>query len=129
MGAKVGNPATGSAPAGRSPQGGPEIVAEWRPLARPVRPGPIRPASQAGRHGFESRRPLCVSAARLASPRREPYIYRNMAFDAHRRSAGPSAPAQEWVARIRAGDEGAFEAMFRAYYDRLCRSVAPSLGS
>jgi RNA polymerase sigma-70 factor (ECF subfamily) len=52
-----------------------------------------------------------------------------MALDAHRRSTGGSAPAQEWVARIRAGDEGAFEAMFRAYYDGLCRSVAPNLGS
>jgi len=33
------------------------------------------------------------------------------------------------VARIRAGDEAAFESMFRAYYDPLCRHVAPYLGS
>lgn len=36
---------------------------------------------------------------------------------------------QDLVARIRAGDEGAFEAMFRAYYDPLCRYVAAYLGS
>jgi RNA polymerase sigma-70 factor (ECF subfamily) len=35
----------------------------------------------------------------------------------------------EWVARIRAGDRAAFEAMFRAYYDPLCRSAAAYLGS
>jgi RNA polymerase sigma-19 factor, ECF subfamily len=34
-----------------------------------------------------------------------------------------------WVARIRAGDDAAFEAMFRAYYDALCRYVAGYLGS
>ena len=36
---------------------------------------------------------------------------------------------QDLVARIRAGDEAAFEAMFRAYYDPLCRYVAAYLGS
>jgi len=43
-----------------------------------------------------------------------------------------STPGESWrdlVARIRAGDEAAFEAMFRAYYDPLCRHVAPYLGS
>src|SRR2546430_6799081 len=38
-------------------------------------------------------------------------------------------PRDDLVARIRAGDEWAFEAMFRAYYDPLCRSVAAYLGS
>jgi RNA polymerase sigma-70 factor (ECF subfamily) len=33
------------------------------------------------------------------------------------------------VARVRVGDEAAFEAMFRAYYDPLCRYVAAYLGS
>jgi RNA polymerase sigma-19 factor, ECF subfamily len=45
------------------------------------------------------------------------------------RSADPSALAEDWVARIRAGDEAAFEAMFRVYYDPLCRYVAPYVGS
>jgi RNA polymerase sigma-70 factor (ECF subfamily) len=40
-----------------------------------------------------------------------------------------SASSHEWVARIRAGDEVAFEAMFRAHYDGLCRSIAPYLGN
>jgi DNA-directed RNA polymerase specialized sigma24 family protein len=43
-----------------------------------------------------------------------------------------STPRESWrdlVPRIRAGDEAAFEAMFRAYYDPLCRHVAPYLGS
>ena len=43
-----------------------------------------------------------------------------------------STACESWrdlVARIRAGDEAAFEAMFRAYYDPLCRHVAPYLGS
>src|SRR5438477_12354737 len=39
------------------------------------------------------------------------------------------APGHDLVARIRAGDEAAFEAMFRAYYDPLCRYVAAYLGS
>jgi len=39
------------------------------------------------------------------------------------------APGRDLVARIRAGDEAAFEAMFRAYYDPLCRYVAAYLGS
>lgn len=33
------------------------------------------------------------------------------------------------AARIRAGDRAAFEAVFKAHYDALCRSVAPYLGS
>src|SRR5204862_7048542 len=53
-----------------------------------------------------------------------------MAFELRRRSAvASSALAQDRVARIRAGDEAAFEAMFRAYYDPLCRYVAAYLGS
>jgi RNA polymerase sigma-70 factor (ECF subfamily) len=43
-----------------------------------------------------------------------------------------STARESWrdlVARVRAGDEAAFEAMFRAYYDPLCRHVAPYLGS
>ena len=39
------------------------------------------------------------------------------------------APGHDLVVRIRAGDEAAFEAMFRAYYDPLCRYVAAYLGS
>jgi RNA polymerase sigma-70 factor (family 1) len=38
-------------------------------------------------------------------------------------------PEAEWPARIRAGDERAFEAMFRAYYDVLYRYVVVILGS
>ena len=53
-----------------------------------------------------------------------------MVFEVRRRSAVlSSALAPDWVARIRAGDEAAFEAMFRAYYDPLCRYVAAYLGS
>ena len=37
--------------------------------------------------------------------------------------------AADWIPRIRAGDEAAFEAMFRAYYDALCRHAAGYLGS
>src|SRR5256885_11941323 len=43
-----------------------------------------------------------------------------------------STARESWrdlVARIRAGDEAAFEAMFRAYYDPLGRHVAPYVGS
>src|SRR2546430_11260945 len=43
-----------------------------------------------------------------------------------------STARESWrdlVARIRAGDEAGFEAMFRAYYDPLCRHVWPYLGS
>ncbi len=38
-------------------------------------------------------------------------------------------PEADWIPRIRAGDEAAFEAMFRAYYDPLCRHAAGYLGS
>jgi RNA polymerase sigma factor (sigma-70 family) len=38
-------------------------------------------------------------------------------------------PEAEWPARIQAGDERAFEAMFRAYYDELYRYVLVVLGS
>ena len=51
-----------------------------------------------------------------------------MAFNA-RPVTDQSASPHEWVARIRAGDEAAFEAMFRAHYDGLCRSIANYLGS
>lgn len=40
-----------------------------------------------------------------------------------------AANERDWVAHIRAGDRVAFEAMFRAYYDPLCRSIASYLGS
>src|SRR5256885_16974713 len=44
------------------------------------------------------------------------------------RSASYGSP-HDLVARIRVGDEAAFEAIFRAHYDALCRYVAPYLGS
>src|SRR2546430_17147716 len=44
------------------------------------------------------------------------------------RSASYASP-HDLVARIRVGDEAAFEAIFRAHYDPLCRYVAPYLGS
>jgi len=37
-------------------------------------------------------------------------------------------PSHDWTDRIRAGDEAAFEAMFRMYYDGLCHYVATYLG-
>ena len=37
--------------------------------------------------------------------------------------------SHDWTERIRAGDEVAFEAMFRTHYDGLCRYVAAYLGS
>ncbi len=39
------------------------------------------------------------------------------------------AADREAALRIRAGDRVAFESVFRTYYDALCRSVAPYLGS
>lgn len=36
---------------------------------------------------------------------------------------------REWIAGIRAGDERAFAAMFKAYYDLLCRYIAVYLGN
>ena len=39
------------------------------------------------------------------------------------------ASSRDWTERIRAGDEVAFEAMFRTHYDGLCRYVATYLGS
>ena len=50
-----------------------------------------------------------------------------MAF--HQDRSASHACGHGLVARIRAGDESAFEAMFRAYYDPLCRHVAAYLGS
>jgi len=38
-------------------------------------------------------------------------------------SLAPDAAEREWVARIRLGDEAAFESLFRAYYVRLCDFV------
>src|SRR5882724_10075090 len=38
-------------------------------------------------------------------------------------------PEVEWPARIRAGDERAFEVMFRTYYDTLYRYIVVMLGS
>ena len=37
--------------------------------------------------------------------------------------------SRDWTERIRAGDQVAFEAMFRTHYDGLCRYVATYLGS
>jgi RNA polymerase sigma-70 factor (family 1) len=37
--------------------------------------------------------------------------------------------SHDWTERIRAGDEAAFEVMFRTHYDPLCRYVAGYLGS
>ena len=45
------------------------------------------------------------------------------------RSSPSLVPSHEWTERIRAGDEVAFEAMFRTHYDGLCRYVATYLGS
>ena len=45
------------------------------------------------------------------------------------RPSASRVPSHEWTDRIRAGDEAAFEAMFRTYYDGLCRYVATYLGS
>src|SRR5690242_14949624 len=103
------------------------------------------PASQAGRHGFESRRPLfdlqsCNAAAAgrlristgvfLAACAQHGSARAVMAFSAHRRPPPPEPPLPEaWIARIRAGDESAFERMFRKYYSPLCRYVAGYLGS
>ena len=47
----------------------------------------------------------------------------------HNDQSTPRESRRDLVARIRAGDEAAFEVMFRAYYDPLCRHVAPYLGS
>ncbi len=60
-----------------------------------------------------------------------------MAFTRRHRPAAESGPgsspclasSHDWTERIRAGDEAAFEAMFRAHYDGLCRYVATYLGS
>src|SRR5437773_1488027 len=77
------------------------------------------PASQAGRHGFESRRPLC-----MPSPTRH-----RTAGEDGTRSHPSLVSSRDWTERIRAGDQVAFEAMFRAHYDGLCRYVAAYLGS
>jgi len=45
------------------------------------------------------------------------------------RSIPSPLSSHDWTARIRAGDEAAFEAMFRTHYDGLCRYVATYLGS
>ncbi|HEX6535717.1 MAG TPA: RNA polymerase sigma-70 factor [Gemmatimonadaceae bacterium] len=41
----------------------------------------------------------------------------------------PSTTDRDLVARIRAGDAGAFEQLFRAYYEELCDLAARMLGS
>src|SRR5437867_2464035 len=71
-------------------------------------------------------RPACSlqPVRRTAQPRAV------MAFSAHRRPPPPESPIPEdWIARIRAGDESAFERLFRKYYDPLCRHVAGYLGN
>ena len=45
------------------------------------------------------------------------------------RSIPSPLSSHDWTARIRAGDEAAFEALFRTHYDGLCRYVATYLGS
>jgi RNA polymerase sigma-70 factor (ECF subfamily) len=45
------------------------------------------------------------------------------------RSSLSFVSSHDWTERIRAGDEVAFEAMFRTHYDSLCRYVATYLGS
>ena len=49
------------------------------------------------------------------------------------RAAGPgivhSETERDRIARIRAGDEAAFEALFHEYYDPLCRYAAQFLGN
>src|SRR5437588_681334 len=116
----------------------------WRPCVRSFRPSPrtraTRPycSRRADERCSRSRgRPTsalvfdhrCVGPV-LAAHASSPYINGPMAFEVRRRSAvASSALAQDRVARIRAGDEAAFEAMFRAYYDPLCRYVAAYLGS
>jgi len=46
----------------------------------------------------------------------------------HSASRNPAIAEAEWPARIRAGDERAFELMFHAYYDELYRYVISFLG-
>ena len=55
-----------------------------------------------------------------------------MAFNPYRRPPdSPSSAGDQaaWIARIRAGDEAAFERLFRAYYEPLCRHVVGYLGN
>src|SRR3989454_8348139 len=60
-----------------------------------------------------------------------------MAFTTRHRPASEHGPrsspshvsSHDLPQRIRAGDEAAFEAMFRTHYDGLCRYVAGYLGS
>jgi RNA polymerase sigma-70 factor, ECF subfamily len=60
-----------------------------------------------------------------------------LAFTTRHRPAGGDGPrfspslvsSPDWTERIREGDEAAFEAMFRTYYDGLCRYVAGYMGS
>src|SRR3989441_13112249 len=60
-----------------------------------------------------------------------------MAFTTRHRPASEHGPrsspshvsSHDLPQRIRAGDEAAFEAMFRTHYDGLCRYVSAYLGS
>src|SRR5919202_1017486 len=58
-----------------------------------------------------------------------PHVRPHVIHDPESPSHDASAVEREWVARIRAGDESAFEAMFKAHYDALCRYVAGYVGS
>ena len=53
-----------------------------------------------------------------------------MPSNAQRRPPGEPDQVESagWVERVRAGDEAAFERMFRTYYDPLCRYVVGYLG-
>src|SRR5436309_736939 len=70
----------------------------------------------------------CSVSATTVTPRA------SMAFSAQRRPPRPPArldplQAASWMERIRAGDEAAFERMFRLYYNPLCRYVVGYLGN
>src|SRR2546426_11153144 len=59
-----------------------------------------------------------------------PFLTRHRPVGEDDTRSNPSLlPSHDWTERIRAGDEAAFEAMFRTHYDGLCRYVAGYLGS
>ena len=59
-----------------------------------------------------------------------PFLTRHRPVGEDDTRSNPSLlPSHDWTERIRAGDEAAFEAMFRTHYDGLCRYVSAYLGS